>query len=342
MSKKTAVIIAWRQGEDDLPATIKSAGASAGRGAKIYPVEDKTGAGPAQTRHRGIVAAKQGGADVVCIVDSHMRFDGMVIRDMAAQVRKSGGLLCAKCYHNAECSFDSNHPSGATYYAGADIRYMGKDQNGKQALLWKWSSNGEPGPRDCIGGACYVFQVKWYYKVGQPLSALPAWGCDEEALSISAWLSGIQPEVFDGRVAHRWRPRPPWKQAQNPLWQSRAAMIHAVAADPADEKELMGWQDCPPFMSKNVERWRKALLNLPRKWSDWRREVCGINPRAAAPRPKRNTRPVANLSGVICPHCKVVHDPIKLPVTHTYPTSRAHKCPECGRNFVTMKPRAVA
>jgi len=275
MSKgKTAVVMAWRQGEDDLAATVEDAGRSVGKSALVFPVEDKTGAGPAQTRHRGIVAARDAGADVACITDAHMRFDGDVIARMARQVRRGGGLLCPKCYHNPECSFDAKHPSGASYYAGADIHYKGIDQSGHQALLWKWSSNTEPGPRACIGGACYVFPVEWYFRVGEPLAALPAWGCDEEALSISAWLSGAQPTVFDGKVAHRWRPRPPWKTAANPLWTSRAAMISAVAADPADRADLIAWQGCAPIpASAEVERWRSAMLKQPRTWAQWKMTV---------------------------------------------------------------------
>ena len=44
-----AVIIAWRQGEDDLQATIDSAVASIGKGT-VIPIEDKTHDGPARTR----------------------------------------------------------------------------------------------------------------------------------------------------------------------------------------------------------------------------------------------------------------------------------------------------
>jgi len=272
-----AVIIPWRDGEDDLQATIDSAADSIGAG-EVYPVEDKTGAGPGQTRHRGIIKAKK--SDIIILVDAHMRFDGDVLRRMARQVARRGGLLCAKCYHNEACSFDSTHPSGATYYAGANIEYMGEDQNGHASLVWKWSSDQEPGERACVGGACYVFKRSWYMKTGQCLSALPGWGGDEEALSITAWLSGHAPRVFDGRVAHRWRARAPWKLTEAEhiaiRYVSRAAIIGAVVSDPADAKELLKWQGAQPYTSPEVERWRKALLKQPRSWKDWKREVAGI------------------------------------------------------------------
>jgi len=271
---KTAVVMAWREGESDKDATVEDAGRSAGRSAVVIPVEDKTGAGPARTRHRGIVAAKAEGCDVVCIVDAHMRFDGLVIQAMARQVRRDKrGLLCAKCYHNPECSFDSAHPSGDAFYAGAEIHYKSSDQSGRQALVWKWSTDGVPGPRACVGGACYVFPVSWYYRVGQPLAALPAWGCDEEALSISAWLSGVQPELFNGRVAHRYRKSPPWKSAEHPLWKSRVAMLSAVVADERHLADLLAYQGRGGATSPEIDRWRLALLQQPRTWAQWRASV---------------------------------------------------------------------
>jgi len=329
---KTAVVIAWREGETELGSTIESAGASAGKTCVVIPVEDKTGAGPARTRHRGIVEAKKQGADVICIMDAHMLADGNVLQRMAAKVRRDGkALLAAKCYHNAECSFDSSHPNGDAYYAGADIHYKGEDQNGRQALVWKWSSNGKPGPRACVGGACYVFTVAWYFKVGQPLAALPAWGCDEEALSISAWLSGIQPAVFDGRVAHRWRKSPPWKTAANPLSDSRAALISAVVADESDMAELLKWQSVKRVNTPDVERWRVALLKQKRTWAEWKASVPVVE-QVKPKLPRANYS--ANETKRRCPHCG--SDDSK--VTHTRITGRVvvryRTCSKCGAKRV--------
>lgn len=285
--RKLGVVMAWRAVETDLQETIASAQRSATDGDVVFPVEDKTAAGPAQTRHRGIEAAQE--CDVVAIVDAHMQFDGDVLARMAQHVRDRGGLICAKCYHNPDCSFDSKHPSGAAYYAGADIHYRGRDQNGRQALLWKWSTDKEPGPRACVGGACYVFRREWYMDVGQPLAALPAWGCDEEALSISAWLSGHQPTVFDGRVAHRWRKQPPWagkKAGGASIKLSRAALIAAVVTEARDRDELMKWQCCEPYTSPEVERWRLALLRQPRRWVDWKWAVPHLGKEGRPPEPE--------------------------------------------------------
>lgn len=266
-ANRTAVIIPWRQGETELKSTIESAEQSIGSNALIIPIEDKAGDGPAMTRHRGIEAAKD--CDVIVIVDAHMKFKDDVLKRMARRVRKHGGLLCARCYHNDGCTWEN----GAASYMGADIYLKGVDQNGNQAIMWKWSADKKPGQRACIGGACYVFRRDWYYRTGQCLSALPAWGCDEEALSITAWLSGHDPEVFDGDVAHRWRAKAPWDSAARPINTSRAAMICALVADPAERADLLAYQGVKPLESMEVARWRDALLTLPRTWEQWKSEV---------------------------------------------------------------------
>lgn len=313
---RTAVVIAWRDGETELQATIDSVSESIGK-AQVCAVEDKTGAGPARTRHRGIEAAK--GCDVVIIVDAHMRFHGSVLSDMAREVRRNGGLYCAKCHHNEECTFDAKHPSGKTWYAGADIHYKGHDQNGRQALVWKWSDNPEAGPRACVGGACYAFSRSWYYEVGQPLAALPAWGCDEEALSISAWYSGYEPTVFDGHVAHRWRPSPPWKSASNALVESRAALISAVVHDYQDLSELLKYQGVEFNHDPSVEIWRSRLVDQPRTWNDWKAAV-PIMPQEAA----------SSIEPAIPQNHGCAHQ--FAPTGYVYPNGRQlMRCTSCGQ-----------
>lgn len=327
------VIIPWREGETELQATIESASDSIGKGV-VMPVEDKAGDGPAMTRHRGIMAAKQ--ADVIVIVDAHMKFDGPVLRDMAARVARHGGLLCAKCYHNEGCTWEDS----ATYYAGADIRYMGQDHNGNQGLLWKWSQDQKPGPRACIGGACYVFRRDWYIKTGQCLAALPAWGCDEEALSITAWLSGHDPKVHDGRVAHRWRATAPWPGAARPIQMSRAALICAVVDDPRDRAALLKHQGAQPIETPEVARWRQALSKCPRKWADWKASV-PIMPEAAPPRPMKSIANYAALENLrLCPKCN--SDKSKVVVTrHVGRITLRYRTCECGRKRVTRQVREI-
>jgi hypothetical protein len=115
---------------------------------------------------------------------------------------------------------------------------------------------------------------------------LPAWGCDEEALSITAWLSGHDPEVFDGKVAHRWRAKAPWSSAARPISTSRAALICALVPDLVERNDLLAYQGVKPIESTEVKRWRDALLKLPRTWEQWKNE---IQLKAAVVKKKRET-----------------------------------------------------
>ena len=361
---KTAIIIAWRQGEDDLAATVADAERSIGAAGRVLAIEDTTAAGPALTRHRGVEAAE--GADVCVIVDAHMRFQGRVLRDIARHVRKSGGLACAQCHHNETCSFDAPHPSGNAYCSGARIVYRASDKGMAPrftSLCWKWSRESKPGPRACIGGACYAFRRDWYESVGQPLAALSGWGCDEEALSISAWLSGHTPELFDGHVAHRWRARPPWPVPRGEITRQlagRLALINAVVTEESARRELAEWtrRNDPTVQlpaSPELERWRLALLRQPRKWRDWRVQVCEPDeiegkqrdcPTVTVDRPAQPVHarnPIVTMPGLACTHCHTVHDPARLPVTHSYPNGfRRHSCPACGNFFIVRPPQARA
>jgi hypothetical protein len=274
---QTAVIIPWRKGETELQTTIDSASKSIGKGV-IMPIEDVEGQGPGRTRDRGIMAATD--ADVIVIVDAHMKFKGKVLERMAKKVRQDSGLECAICHHNEGCEFNKLHPSGHGAYYGADIHYKGSDANGNNALLWKWQDTRlSAGPVACIGGACYVFRRDWYLSVGRPLSILPCWGGDEEVLSMAAWYSGFQPNVFDGHVAHRWRPAAPWRTADPEVildvkYRCRAAIITAFVHDRHDADDLLMWQGgAHRIENEAVRRTREALLKQPRTWAQWKKAV---------------------------------------------------------------------
>lgn len=358
-----AIVCAHRKEEDDLQSTLESAAKSAGAGAVIYAVEDKDKSGPGRNRHRGIEAAKD--AEAVILIDAHMRFQGDVLRRMGKQVKTGGGLLVPFCWHNAECAIGTINTKGAGYYAGARIAYKCTEGAVKTSLAAKWSKDPKAGPRSCVMGACYAFRRDWYYRVGQPLSMLTGWGCDEELLSIACWMSGTMPEVIYGHVAHRWRERTPWPvshQEQVNARHSHSAMINTIVTDPAERADLdafgglRGWKPSP-----ESERFRAALLTLPRSYNQWRDEVCddeetdgrktGKHPiqhalmaqhvknvsGQGAQVPRHNVpNIVVPLHGVACPKCKHAHDPYKLRVTHTFPNgNRRHICQQCGTPFIS-------
>lgn len=344
----TAIVCAWRKGETDLAATINSATGSIFDGAKIITVEDKDAHGPGRTRHRGIEAAAD--AEVIVIVDSHMRFAKGALSALASYAAKNGGVCCAQTFHNERCAFEGDP------YAGARIVYRAKDGRAYTALAGKWARDHKPGPRGCVMGGCYAFRRDWYYEVGQPLAMLPGWGCDEEALSIASWLSGATPRCLPVQVAHLYRPRPPWhvmSAEYAAVYAGRMALIHAVVTEASARHELEGWtrsgvpEGVPVCSTPEAERFRLALLKLPRKWADWRAQVCepdeldGVQDKSPRPvdTPARRTpvpQMITPLIGVKCMHCHSVHDPIKLKVEQVYPNgNRRHKCEICGNFFIS-------
>jgi len=346
---KTAIVCAWRKGETDLAETVASATAAIFDGAQIITVEDTAAQGPGRTRHRGIEHA--GDAEIIIIIDAHMRFDYGSLSAMAHYAAEKGGVCCPLTFHNADCKFD------VSPYYGARIVYRAKDSRTYTALAGKWSRESSGGPRGCVMGGCYAFRRDWYYEVGQPLAMLPGWGCDEEALSIASWMSGVTPHCLPVRVAHRYRERPPWNCMSSDfaaVYAGRMALVHAVVTEATARRELEAWtrdgvpEGVPACVSPEAERFRLALLKQPRKWADWRAQVCepdefdGVQDRAPKPvdTPARRTpvqQLITPLSGVRCTHCNSVHDPIKLKVLHTYPNgSRRHKCGICGNFFISI------
>jgi len=345
---KVGIVIAWRQGETDLAATVESARKSVGKmKAAVFAVEDKDRQGPARTRHRGIEAAED--CDVIIVADSHMRFAAGALKNMATTIRAGDVLTCPTVYHNAECKMDGGR------YSGARIVYRAKNGREQHALCAKWARTEKPGKRGAVMGGCYAFSREWYYRVGQPWSALPGWGCDEESVSIAAWLSGSMPRAIRDLAAHRYRERPPWPVMADEfsaVHASRMALIHCVVSEINARSELESWQRAwvpegiPPCVTPEAERFRLALLKLPRTWRQWRAEVCEpdeIDGKQEAPAtakaaplpPVRN--PTTILHGVRCSHCGTQHDPHKLPVTHTYPNgNRRHVCPVCRNPFVSV------
>ena len=348
MKKRAAIICAYHPAEDDLAETNQSAQRSAGRDAQFYAVEDKTLSGPGFNRHRGIVAAE--GADVIVIIDAHMRFQGDALKRIISAARESGSLLVPFCHHNEQTSFSANK---GHYYAGGRIVYRARDGREHKPLDAKWARSDEPGRRGCVMGACYAFRRDWYMGVaGQPLSILLGWGCDEQALSMAAWMTGRKIEVIGEHVAHRYRERAPWpfdahKECRR-VDQNRAALVYCFASHAGDRRDLLSWGNLADPGPDNGprDRLRLAMLAAPKSWRQWREQVCEpdeLDGRQTAPAPSEekpvricSERIVVPVHGISCPNCRKVYDPRKLPPqVHQYPNGRtSHRCDGCRNMFM--------
>ena len=340
-NKTVAVICAWRKGEDDLDATMESAKKSAPKKAMFYTVEDKGDGSPAKTRHKGII---QSVGDIIIIIDAHMRFKDDALTIMAKHAEKHG-LCCAITHHNEKCEFSKDKR-----YFGARMTYKVIDRGQHLALAGKWTDAKKAGEVSCVMGGAYAFTREWYYKVGQPLAMLEGWGGDEESLSIASWLSGQMPHCVDAEIAHRYRPNPPWQvtelEKRNARF-SRLAVIHATVPLDSQKRDLIEWSrkdtpfDNPYIPTSECLRVQKAWLELPRKYEQWIKQVCGheIIDQQTPTTPQRMPNKVVNVEGVKCPCCGLIQESFEVTHTVTYPNgnkSRRHVCPSCCGAFRTM------
>lgn len=374
--KKLGIICAYRKEETDLDATIADAQRSAGgvKACTVFAVEDKDMTGPGWNRHRGIEAAAD--CDVIAIIDAHMRFQGDALKQMAKDVRKRGGLVFPKTHHNAACAFEGwhsqegkylcsdepgvstsakGHFSASSYYTGARIVWQADDHTPKfSPLAAKWCRNNET--PTCVMGACYVFRREWYYRAGQPLSILRGWGCDEEALSIAAWMTEEFVLLSDEHVAHRYRKTPVYPVSGAEQWcriANRVALCRAFIVDrfSRDQQVAFAQTGCnvkldPYFRTEQIERLRQTMLKAPRSFEQWRREVCDdgviqgkrVTTRIPVPAsPERRVNPVVQEAGVTCPHCATVHADREVEVSHTYENgNRRRICPTCSGPFMSV------
>lgn len=349
-SMKTAIVVAFRKEETDLAATVESAVKSAGEGVKVIQVEDKDASGPGRNRDRGIMAADD--ADVIIIIDAHMRFQGTALQDIARQVRENGGLLTPICHHNEQMDFN------VAPYTGAYINWTSSDHTPQfSPLAAKWCKNPEPGKRNAVMGACYAFRRQWYMDAGRPLAMLAGWGGDEEALSIAAWICGEEIRVIESHVAHLYRARQPWAvPSMTPIILSRAALVNAFVIEHVARGELMHhlrknnvpMPDKHPLQAE-IDRVKTSMLKQRRSFEDWRTEACGredVEPGSERKKPKVQN-PIVTRKAIECPHCGSQHDH-NLKVENTYQNGqrRRHICPVCHLPFQTVSqvftPQVVA
>ena len=374
--KQTAIVCAYlnnpnpEYGEPDLQATLDDAARSAGKGCKVFALEDWDRTGPGMNRDRGIMAATD--SDVIVVIDAHMRFQADAIARMAAECRKTGGLIGCFCHHSDQpYSFDGN------LYAGARMVWRNKVDKVFLPLVAQWFNTAtvkgkiKGGKRTAVMGACYAFPREWYIRAGQPLAILNGWGCDEESLSIAAWLSKMPITCIDVHVAHKYRH---WGR-QHPycIFQNHAALLETYCADVQDLGDLYAWmrksevpntlnfpagvRSCGAVNQSQIARCRNAMAKMPRTWGEWKSKACdpevidgGAGNSATVPitpaTPIVCTTPIllkiranygANENNRSCQSCgSFASDVIGTRQTGRL-TIRYRKCLSCGQNRTTQE-----
>lgn len=188
----------------------------------------RCGVGP--SRHKGIMAAD---TDWVLLCDAHMRFpQGWYERAMAYLAHCGDNeLWCGAC-----AAIDDNHPltSPKTIYYGGVWNMCGLDPNKRghrQVFEINWNKEKLAAGAEipAIMGACYFVGRSWYERHAG-LQYLRGWGCDEQLLSLKAWLSGgairMMPDVV---IGHKfWTGRRPFTVAPWHVHYNKAFCMHTL------------------------------------------------------------------------------------------------------------------
>lgn len=193
---------------DDWSATPVHHYAKSLDGCKIIANRFRLGVGA--SRHIGAVHAS---GDVLLFIDSHMRFLPGWFEDAMRRVDgRPRTLHCATCLGLDDHHMDPEHPIAE--YHGATLNVCGPDPqrpSQHQVMEVVWALNDgrtEIREDDCELAACmgaaYFMPRKWYLELS-PLKHLRGWGGDEQALSLSAWLSGGDVRLMKHvRIGHRF------------------------------------------------------------------------------------------------------------------------------------------
>ena len=231
------VIIAARN-EPDLEGTRQNILDNSG--ATVRVMEDKKGQGCMLMRHMGIAHSR---ADVVIVMDGHMRVRPGALDAMAEHVAEGKRVACLKCWH-------SETPWEGTLYAGASMLERSKESGGRHWVLpAKWRSDPAPGRIGAVMGACYAFRRDWYMDgLGAPWKWGTGWGQDEETLSVVNYLSGGETELLDMDVWHQYQQPGRYRNSEWQLagvWAQRFRTVHML---PVSQQLRQDWTD---WLNKN-------------------------------------------------------------------------------------------
>lgn len=192
---------------DDCSATPLSAGyITDDLQVKLIANTHRCGCGPSRT-----IGAHHATGDWLLIIDSHMRFLPGWYQEAEKCIKSQDALTlwCATCLGLDSDHMDPNHP--VAEYRGATMNFFGPDRNKPSQnqvfeAVWIPKEN-HPKGNDVIPaimGAAYFINRAWFHELGG-LCYLRSWGCDEQILSLKAWMSGGDVRLMhDVRIGHKF------------------------------------------------------------------------------------------------------------------------------------------
>jgi len=288
----TAIIAA----RDELPYNLqRTVDGIRGAGVPVDVRHDSPPMGCGWRRHEGIMACPTEG---VFLCDGHMEFGEGYFAGIAAELDRTPDALLVTRMQSMSHDWT---PKDGMYY-GAEIALRDEWPGGQFvpiAAKWRREETGD-GDVGAVMGACYAFTRSSYERWGRPLAILRAWGCDEEALSIAAWMTGGRVRLVPGLARHMYqapRGRAPELSDEEAarVWANRLALLNAIPMPESDRAGLVEWMRRTPWLktlsdrvnrslsvrAADVERMRAALESGPMTWRQYVRKWC-IKPEGAA------------------------------------------------------------
>jgi hypothetical protein len=251
MSKITAIIAIRNELPENVERTVTSVKAAGGIPALI---EDNPQLGCGYRRHQGIERCE---TENCLLIDGHMTFSPGYFEIASAWLDKHPSDLT--CTRMQSVGHDWIDRPGKPYH-GARLELC-HEAAGEQfwpiASRWRKGDTGD-GPIGAVMGACYGLTRSAYMQQwGSPLSILQAWGCDEEALSVAAWMTGGRVVLIPGLARHMYAaPKiggggPIGMQDAARIWANRVALLSAI---PMPEPERARLENLPSHEQGNPPR----------------------------------------------------------------------------------------
>ena len=332
-------------------------------GVDVCMVEDNPAMGCGYRRHQAIMSTD---ADAVLICDAHMKFSAGYFEGVVEHLKKHPQDVTCSRMQSLDHDWDE---LPGEIYAGAYIKLFDRWEQNYFPICAKWrkhdTGNGSIG---AVMGACYGMTVEHYVNMGQPLSMLRAWGCDEEILSIASWMSGGRVRLIDGIAYHmfaapRTRSFKMTHEERVSYYANRIAIVNAIPMPDKLQKQMVDHYRKTRFVYENkaaittqldavmpeIERVHDALSendtdfsfiiehfnesgNDAEEQKDMAKRI-----KADKQRVKRSytQAPLVVDAGVKCPHCGHCYD---HHITHTYPNgNRRRICSACNRRFISRR-----